>query len=768
MVELNYTFQYYIKLLIITLNFNNMKSKIFKSAILIFIMLTKLNLIAQTFTCEPGPLVPVCTPVGDPFYDFTCFASIEKYLARSIAMDGLAEQNSQTGDPVCDNNNACNLQYNECPHGGHCPQRYCEDIQILTQINAQFIRRAAGVWGDEWRFAPPHTLWNTYTQTVIDINRAYDCANLRRPIIQAALLEHVTTDVRWITIPQIVKNAFLTDPDYIAQSAFYSGNVNFRRNNIVYNPNDSSSHTPNLNRIEARMWFYYLGINYIDRGYKGLHIGQLQLMASNDVGYAKTFDLLSKLRNYASSLPASTFVLIDAHVYNDIYLNNTNQLLLDFNSSPLRAEEVTTLDGSPCDIAGSIQYATSPVRLNARLKNDPTCGLIGNSTGGISPLGCYYPYTPYFLEIDHFGHPQTGGVLSVSTNCEHIWGTDEENWFFNIQSDQCRDHIINKFYRQVREFQYKGFFQPMGSKGISVQHQNYMDFYAWKKERYRLFDHPTTITSIANLWKTNPLTNTMNGTKRCLAATGLCFSPLSIRRINRYDFSVPNPDNSSVYTFHIQNPFGAWLPFSYGNSRVLYPPMTGVYTIYIRQDNIGLPNNLNTVKQISFKVFLYKYCCGELNQKRIGDENYEGDTLVFDENEDFTAFNEYLHNGEFTEYNADMQFEDSLQAVTEVGEKPLGDNLYTLENNQFEVKLYPNPSNGIFNINLISSKNQTVEIKLKNMLGQTIKVLDNNVKLQSNLDYNKIYNISTISKSVYFIEISEESGKKHNLKFVLE
>lgn len=727
-------------------------------------MLTKLNLIAQTFTCEPGPLVPVCPPVGDPYYDFTCFASIEKYLARSVAMDGITSVNRQTGDPNCDNTNACNLPYADCPHGGHCPQRYCDDIQVLTQINAQFIRRAAGLWQDYWELEPPHDYWDKAAQTVIDINRAYDCANLRRPIIQAAILENVTTDVNNITIPQYVKNAFLTDPDYINSAVYYSVPNLFDRLNIT-----NGNNTPDLNRIEARMWFYYLATNYIDRGYRALHMGDIGVMTTNDIGNVKTYFLLNKIRSYAALQPSAPFVLIDAHVHHDYYLYNTNLLLLDFNSAPTRVEEITTLDGSPCDIAASIPYAINPVRLNAKLEVDPTCGIIGNSTGGVSPLGCNYPYTPYFIEIDHCPYDTTYGSLQATNSCGNIWGTDEINWYYNIQSDQCREHLINKLYKQVRGIQYRGFFQPVGSRGVDVSHQNFNNGFVWRNERYRLFDHPTTITSIANLWKTNPLTYTMYGTKQCLNATGLCFSPLNIRRINKYNFSVPNPDNSSVYTFHIQNPFGAWLPFSYGNSRVLYPPMTGVYTIYIRQDNIGLPNNLNTLKQVSFKVFLYKYCCGELNQKAIGDENYEGDTLVFNVNEDFTSYNQYLHNGEFVEYTTEMQLEDSLQAVTEVGEKqPLGDNLYDLQNNQFEVKVYPNPSNGAFNLNITSTKNQTVEIKLKNMLGQTIKELDKNVNLQSNLEYNKVYNLGAISKSVYFIEISEESGKKHNVKIVLD
>lgn len=724
-----------------------------------------LDINAQTFTCENSTPAPVCPPVGDPFYDFTCFASIEKFLARAIAMDGITSVNRNTGDPNCDNNNACNLPYHECPHGGHCPQRYCEDIQALTQINAQFIRRAAGFWQDEWILVPPYDYWDKAAQTVIDINRAYDCANLRRPIIQAAILENVTNDVSYITIPQYVKNAFMSDPDYINASPYYNNQVNFQRLNII---KPQSTNTPDLNRIEARMWIYFLATNYINRGYKALHMGDINVMITNDVGNAKTYDLFMKIRAYATSLPASTFVLIDANVHHDVYLNNTNQLLLDFNSAPTRAEEVTTLDGSPCDVWGTIQYANAPVKLNAKLEIDPGCGLISNSTGGISPLGCSYPYTPYFLEVDHCPYPQHYGGLSVTNSCGNIWGTDELNWFYNIQSDQCRDHLIKKFYTQVRQFEYKGFFQPVGSKGVDVTNQNYMNNFVWRIERFRLVDHPSTLTTLKDLWQVNPV-NSMGGTKRCMNAIGFCPYPipgLTLRRINKYDFFVPNADQSSIYSFHIQDPNGSWLPFSYGANRTIYPTMTGNYTIYIRQDNIGLPNNYNTVKEISFKVFLYRYCCGNMNMKVAGSENYEGDSIEFHMNDEFQPYYDYLADGGLIEYTSDMETEDSLRALLEDGERK-NVNFANDNNTNLEYNVHPNPSIGTFNLRILSPASQSVSIRLKNILGQTVKELDNNIQVEENVEWNKNYNLNSLSQSVYFIEITDNTGKNHYMKIVL-
>lgn len=701
---------------------------------------------SQPFTCQPQ----ACTPVGDPYLDYTCFATIEKYLARSIAMDDITEVNRSTYDPNCNNTNSCNPVYTQCPTGGYCPQRYCDDIQTLTQINAQFIRRAALLWGSEAKIVSPfHDYWLKSKQTVIDINKAYDCANLRRPIIQAALLEHVSDEVLWIVIPQYVKDAFVNDPDYISQINNYSNGAVFQRVNIVKFP---TYNTPDLNRIEARMWFYYLATNYIDFGYKALHIGHINTMIGNDIGNSKTYTLLNKIRNYATNLPNPSFVIIDAHVDHDLYLNNTNLLLLDFNSSPIRADEILIPDGSPCQ-----------VDLNGTISVSNSCGLIGNSTGGLSPLGCYYPYTPYFLEFDHTYYPQNGGNISPSNICSNIWSTDEKTWFYNISSNQCRENIINKFYKAIRTIEYKGFLQPIGSTGIDITNNGSAQ---WTIGRYRLFDNPTTISSIANLWKPNE-SHALYVNKACIQNNWFCYPSLKVQKRNRYLFDIWKPDNSSIYSIHIQNPDGSWQPFTYGSHRTFYPTMTGQYTIYIRQDNIGLPNYLIDCKSSSYHIFLYKYCCGDNNYKVSPDEeNYEGDSTVLYENDDLTEYNEYIENGLYTEQTYEMAINDSLN-IYENDEHFSAKELISInDESDINVNIYPNPTNNFISIELLSSKDRDIEIVLKNMLGQTIYYLESSKKLNaSNLTTLK-YNIKELPNSIYFIEINAGDGIRLKYKLI--
>jgi hypothetical protein len=68
-----------------------------------------------------------------------------------------------------------------------------------------------------------------------------------------------------VKIPSYVIQALSDQSDFNA--AFY--NINnppyFNYSNIV---KSGTSHTPDLNRIETRMWFYYVATQYIDFGCK--------------------------------------------------------------------------------------------------------------------------------------------------------------------------------------------------------------------------------------------------------------------------------------------------------------------------------------------------------------------------------------------------------------------------------------------------------------------------------------------------------------------
>jgi hypothetical protein len=69
--------------------------------------------------------------------------------------------------------------------------------------------------------------------------------------------------------------------------------------------------------------------------------------------------------------------------------------------------------------------------------------------------------------------------------------------------------------------------------------------------------------------------------------------------------------------------------------------------------------------------------------------------------------------------------------------------------------VYPNPSNGVFNINLASNEANTVAVSVKNIVGQTIINETVNVSGQT----NHTISLADYSKGVYFLTVNEETIK---------
>ena len=71
------------------------------------------------------------------------------------------------------------------------------------------------------------------------------------------------------------------------------------------------------------------------------------------------------------------------------------------------------------------------------------------------------------------------------------------------------------------------------------------------------------------------------------------------------------------------------------------------------------------------------------------------------------------------------------------------------------LRVYPNPSKGIFNIDFISTTDQSVSIKVVNMLGENIFVDRLNKFLGT---YTKRIDLSNDSEGLYFLEIVTQKG----------
>ncbi len=180
-----------------------------------------------TFTCNNSP----CGSVGDPII-MAAYADMEKYLSRTLELNALTKENTDykvgqqyTDPPTNTILNPCFsptcLDDNDASYkclGGiaYCPNKYCEDIGLAVTLNATMLLHVAIFWDNLDGFVNPDDPTNPHwaadyvaaKQAVIDINHAYDCAGLRRPIIGAAIVEHVDGEINGELIPNDILTAF--------------------------------------------------------------------------------------------------------------------------------------------------------------------------------------------------------------------------------------------------------------------------------------------------------------------------------------------------------------------------------------------------------------------------------------------------------------------------------------------------------------------------------------------------------------------------------
>jgi len=76
-------------------------------------------------------------------------------------------------------------------------------------------------------------------------------------------------------------------------------------------------------------------------------------------------------------------------------------------------------------------------------------------------------------------------------------------------------------------------------------------------------------------------------------------------------------------------------------------------------------------------------------------------------------------------------------------------------NNNFKFNVFPNPSNGVFNINLSSNDDNNVNLTVKNVVGQT--VLTETVNVSGNTNHQ--ISLTDYSKGIYFLTIGNETVK---------
>ncbi|HRF76116.1 MAG TPA: T9SS type A sorting domain-containing protein [Chitinophagales bacterium] len=344
------------------------------------------------------------------------------------------------------------------------------DIQMLQRLDPRWLGRVAGDWlagnDDVFEFSRAeyiadriHTEVSTYI------------------ILQAAIYEYIDPKVSlysdWnILIPSDVLALY----GYPAHTG-YTGY--FEHDNIVY----PGTNTPDMNRIEAQMWFYYRATRYIDAGYEALHLGQFMIMNDNDPLNAKWWDLLDKIRTYASTHARRKIVLIDAHVAGSgceasgIEANDVPYTMLPGGEIPSGQLlfEYTSFGITPDEYFEPIENENNTYDGNDRLVkiNYTDCAMYDKGFGGTMPVDWGWSYgqshpIPSIAEFDLGGAPEPflceGMKTDDYTLCDAdgdgsaddtpqwlTWGFGGESSWFGLQSPGYRRYFITYAFNRVKE-----------------------------------------------------------------------------------------------------------------------------------------------------------------------------------------------------------------------------------------------------------------------------------------------------------------------------
>lgn len=302
-----------------------------------------------------------------------------------------------------------------------------DDIRLIRHTGAKFIGRAIFRWGNEEKISDGQFL--PYATNVINQVHSFD----PDVIFQAAIFEIVTRNVNQISVPEEVFQAFDIP---VEERNFIYDSMLFQSGSFVdyWAPGRS---VPDIRRMETRIWLYFLATSYIDAGFEAIHWGQVDLMGKNDARYEYWFDLLGRVRVYASTQSRRHFVLHDAHAPKGGF-RQSDALLMDFHSFPLRIAEKRggNMEGQLLDNFKDAMY--------------------GKSMGGVAPSGWSCNHLPYLVEFDNFGISNDPGQYNLLDN--FIWGYDEISWF-SLKSESEQSDWLRYAYDWIRKNDPDGFLQ---------------------------------------------------------------------------------------------------------------------------------------------------------------------------------------------------------------------------------------------------------------------------------------------------------------------
>jgi len=185
---------------------------------------------------------------------------------------------------------------------------------------------------------------------------------------------------------------------------------------------------PDVSKMEAKLWLYFLAITYIEAGFEGIHWGRLALMAHDDPQLEHCSQLLAMIRSYARKNARRHFILNDAHSPRGGFLVDEKHLL-DFNSSVLCIEAKTDNPLGGILLEGYLD------------------AIDNRSRGGISPSGWTCKNLPCLVAFADSGISADPGRPAEGY---FIRGYDEITWF-SLKSEEEQEAWLEYAFNWIRK-----------------------------------------------------------------------------------------------------------------------------------------------------------------------------------------------------------------------------------------------------------------------------------------------------------------------------
>lgn len=566
--------------------------------------------------------------IGDPYlYSGECSIAIDRILARAGNYQGLTELIY----PIRNENGVIV----DCENAGFCPERYCEVIMSMLDLQISFVKNAFfGASYHEHQLFPEDCWYEVGKQIVNDINYAFDCKGLPRPVIGGTAFEvfdgnnfnnnAIFTDIDRSIPRNIISeyfNCFSDDlnivEDGIKNSDYYfeadgkpKSNIFFDKDRVI----EINGSNLDIGRTECRIFLLWQALTQIDMGYNAIHMGIYWSYAkSSENEYSILSRLTDCIREYARK--KGTFVVISGETpMQDIdngfsaKVPGTERFIFDFDSRAMRPRELNSLgDGNwPNGCDGNISdafvksYQNSPCFNNASNIQCPdeimaiidpcTINSFGGSVGGYSASNpdCWLTQQPYSVHFD--GHSFDEENLCSPSNgpSSLTYGLSDNNWFGNL-SDDCKAWWFNYFYCDRRQFHDGNGFLEIPATIYSWYNPRKLSLLT--KEENPIFFSNLKNNTLAPKEPNINIKEIPSGYSYKSCECNGAGAPINmIWNIEKkcYSISITNIDCSSKYSIHIKDPEGVWLPQTLGNSTTFCPEKLGIYKIGIRQDNLGL------------------------------------------------------------------------------------------------------------------------------------------------------------------------------------